>query len=262
MFKNLQNLDERITIDYLINFIKENKNVISQINQIDINTQQKKSIDNENYQLKKLKYQDVKHIKKLSEKLNVFFDVENNKYLHAGVLEFIPNFENINISLFSSIITCLKSGFVSQNILYQQKFISTLLSCLNNGTNKFNYRKYKWESNDLNKSLSKGFIGSNVLKYLNDYFCINIFILDLNKDKLLFSGGETYVPYKKNIFLLYYDNDVFEPLYSESSKFFLFNDKLISNILKNQENVDVYKLCDHLIFEFKETEENLEAIHI
>jgi hypothetical protein len=253
---NNNKMNEKITIIELIQYIKSNKNAINSVNIIDLNSV-KNNLKKSEKELTHLKFQDVRQVNYLPTKLNEIFDVENNKYLHAGVLEKIPIYDNTNISLYSSILVCLKQNFFSQNMTYQQQFVSTFINCLNSDTKKFNYRKYNWEKDDLNKSFSKGFIGTNIMKYLSDFLCINIFVLDIEKDNLFYAGGEYFVPYKKTIFLIHYTNNIFEPLYTESARFFSINDNIIKTI-RNLQNIDVYRLSNDMNFEFKEKYEDLE----
>jgi hypothetical protein len=208
--------------------------------------------------LVKLSYQNVKTIMMLPKELRKIFDVDKTKYLHAGVLETI----NIagkerNVSLFSSVLTCLKQSFFSQNQQYQQKLILTLIDCLKADSRKFNYRKYGWEKNDMIDCLNRGFIGSNILKFLCDYLYVNIFVLDISSDELKFAGGEEYIPFKKSIFLIHYEKDIFEPLYTDHTKSFSKNDEIMKKINDNIANFKCYKLCDDIDNSLRIVEENI-----
>lgn len=247
------NSEGRISVNSLLNYIKTNKNQMKSIDIIELS-----SIKNvEVKDLAKLRYQEVKQVLHLPENLNSIFQVDKYKYLHAGVLDNIPLFNDTDISLYSSILICLKQNFFSQNTPYQQKFVTSLIECLKADSKKNSYRKYNWERDDLYKSISKGFIGVNILKFLCDYFFVNIFVLDIKNDKLMFAGGEYFIPYKKNIFLIHYENDSFEPLYCENSRFFQHTDNIMQEIKKTK-NVSVYKLSQNLDFNFIEKEEVLE----
>jgi hypothetical protein len=247
------NNDEKFSVSELIQYINLNKSAISSVNIVDLN-----SIKNlEEKELNKLNYRNTKQVHFLPTNLNELFDVENNKYLHSGVLQNIPSCNN-NISFYSSLLICLKPAIFSQESQYQKKIITALLECLKLEVNKFSYKKYGWNTNDLRKNVIEGVIGSNVIKYVSDYFWINIFILDIENDSLMYGGGDTFIPYKKNIFLIFHKDGSFEPFYNEKNKFFPFNDTLLQNILKNKDKVSVYKLSNSMICELNETEEDLE----
>jgi hypothetical protein len=244
---------ERISVSDLLNYINKNKSEFKLINVIDLS-----SIKNEEIkEIKKLRYQEVKQVLFLPENLSTIFNVQKFKYLHAGVLENIPLFGDSDISLYSSVLICLKPNFFSQNTPYQQKFLTTFVECLKLDSKKNSYRKYNWERDDLYKSISKGFVGINILKYLCDYFVINIFVLDIKCDKLMFAGGEYYIPHRKNIFLIHHENNSFEPLYCENARFFSVSDEIIQN-LRKEKKVSVYKLSNNMHFNFVEKEEDLE----
>jgi hypothetical protein len=250
--------DKRITTEALIEYIKTNIDKIQSLDFVDLNFNSYTEVK----ELKKLSIQDVRPVLFLPEVLNEFFDLNETKLLHAGVLEKIPKYQDKNISLFSSVIVCLKQSFLSQSVVSQQKDITTFIDCLKNDSSKFNYRKkYGWEKDDLSNCIENGFIGSNIIKYLSDYLCINIFILNIESDQgVMFGGGDEYIPYKKNIFLLHYGSNSFEPLYSESGiKYFMFDDPVIKKIRSNKNKIKVYKLHEGMKTNFIECEENLDV---
>ena len=243
----------RISVSSLLNFIDINSKKIKNINYVDLNLIKNDEIN----ELKKLRFQEVKPITSLPQNLSFIFDIKKNKYLHSGVLSSISLFNNTDISIYSSLIVCLKPNFSSQNINYQKQFITTLIECLSSDSTKTSYRKYGWNRSDLQKNISGGFIGINILKFLCDYFTVNIFVLDIKSDSLYYAGGETYVPYKKNIFLIHHDNESFEPFYTEAKRFFNYNDSIIKKI-REEKIVKVYQLSRELNFSFNEQEEELE----
>jgi hypothetical protein len=245
---------DRIGIDDLINYIKKNHQSISDINYVDLNN----IGDTKIKKLEKLNFQDVRQITQLSEKLNILFDIENNKYLHAGVLEHIPNYGNNNISLYSSVLVCLNPSLLTQNTQSQQKFLTIFLDCLKLDSKNINYSKYKWQRDDIYNCISKGFVGINIIKFLCDYLCINIFVLDLEKEKLIFGGGEYYNPHRKHIFLIRYEGENFEPLYNEQSRFFSITSNIVKCIRNSKEDIEIFPLYNDMPIDFVEREENLD----
>ncbi|ATZ80948.1 hypothetical protein BMW23_0903 [Bodo saltans virus] len=245
----------RISVEGLINYIRRNEKFFDSINIIDLNTIK----EVEKLELVKLNYQNVKSIALLPNKLSKIFNINKEKYLHAGVLETLNGKEQ-NISLFSSILICLKQSYFSQNQQYQQKLVLTLIDCLKSDSRKFNYKKYGWDRNDLYDSLNRGFIGYNILKFLCDYLYVNIFVLEISSDELIFAGGEEYVPFKKSIFLIHYEKDIFEPMYTEHTKFFSFNDEIMKTINNNITNMKCYKLSDNIPSTITIIEENLSGV--
>lgn len=249
--------EKKITTEKLIEYIKKNSEQIQSIDFVDLNPVKEVEVK----ELKKLQFQDVRTIKFLPSVFDTFFNLSENKYLHAGVLEKVPSYNEINISLFSSIIVCLRQSFLSQNLPYQQKFISSFIDCLRNDSRKFNYQKYNWGKNDLYDCIQKGFIGSNIIKYLSDYLCINIFVLSMEDQRLMFGGGDEYVPYKKTIFLIHYEGNTFEPMYTEHTKFFSCSDDIIKTIRSNKNQIKAYKLHPDMNTSLVESDENMDTYY-
>jgi|SRR3989344_3055598 len=142
---------------------------------------------------------------------NNIFELGKQTYYHTGVLHFINlNNENVNISYYSSILTCLLTSFSTK--LNQEKYIIDFIKHINN-------------------------------KNIATYLYINIFILDLEK-KEIYCDDTEIIPYKLSILLLKYPNNIYEPLYTECSKTFTKNDISIKNILLNYtyvpENLNKY----------------------
>lgn len=253
-----QNFDERLNIDDLLQFINDNKNVIDNLGCIDINDI-KKDIKKE---LIKLNFRDVRTVNYLPHKLNEIFNVEDNKYLHAGVLDNLPTY-NGNISLYSSILICVAPSFLSKTVEHQRTILENFINCCKSNSKNFNYSKFGWDRDDIYNCLCKGFIGTNIIKFLCDFMCINIFVLDLESEKLTFGGGDVYNKYKKNIFLIRYSDDHFEPFYADHSRFFSLMSDIMKKIHQNISNIDVYPLYSNMSNTLNEKEEDLDHyLHI
>jgi hypothetical protein len=252
-------------MDDLFKYLKKNSEAFKFVSYIDLNDKVEKTIA---LTIDKLHFQDSKKINYLPTNLANIFKVNSNnlhKYLHIGVLKAIDGISNI--SLFSSIITCLKQTFISQTTSNQTLFIMKFVERLKSESKgskfvEFGYKRYKWDKTDLYNDLSNGAASGNVVKYLCDYLHINIFVLDLDKDELYFGGGEEYIPYKKTIFLLKYEDDTFEPFCTEQSRIFVANDDLIKHIRENKKYVKCHVLSDKVDAEFNEIEEDLEKYRL
>jgi hypothetical protein len=223
---------KKISIPDLIEFIKKNIKIINKIGSInldDVYSEPKSS--SEKNTLEQLEFQDMKKVTFLPEKLNKLFDCENVKFIHCGVLKNINDGSNSNISFYSSIFTCLKQTFISQFVSSQNNFILTFLKriCSEIKGRQYN-KKYKLCRIEICNNISKNIIDSKVIKFISDFLHINIFILDIVSDVLLFFD-DSFVPYKKSVFLIKYDKVNFEPIFSEHTKFFTISDNLIKNIV-------------------------------
>lgn len=267
--QTVNDIGKRIGLGDIIDFVKKNENTIKNIGCVDLND----ITDTHTTKIEKLKFQNFKKINYFPENLaNIFTsNSENlNKYLHAGVLEKIKysihktiEKKEINVSFYSSLLCCLNQSFLSQTLFVQSNFIIKLIDRLYNEAKgskfkQFEYKKLGWSENELATSIANGETDGNVIKYLSDYFHVNIFILNLEEDKLYFGGGENYVPYKETIFLLKYDDDSFEPFFTEQSRTFSFNDPITKIIKKNTNKIGLYVISEKMNLMFCEAEENLD----
>jgi len=250
-----------LSLDSLLKFLTTNKSSFKNIGFVDLSSEKKINLDD---QLEKLKFQDIRKTGKLPPKLTEFFKPNSDnfhKYIHAGVLDKIElekhQFSNFHISLFSSIFSCLIQQFTYQSKHFQSMFIAKFLSrFINEATNTkyncifkfFKYEfKYAWNQESFCKDLSSGLWTNQVLKYLSDYLHINLFILDINEDQLSYCGGEIFVPYKKNVFLLKFDETSFEPFFTEQTKTFAYNDNIMKTLKEKYDDINVLQISNEMM---------------
>ena len=255
--KNYNNSEKRITTEDLVKFIKINKSTFQNIGCVDLN----ESIEIDTV-LQQLSFQDVKKIYSLPPNISNFLkiDQENiSKYLHAGTFN---NNKNINLSLFSSIISCFKRTFIGQSIVSQEKFLLKFIDIFKYNISKlfdtYNYNSlYNWSKSDIINDIDHGIFTGQILKLLCDFFCVNIFVLDIYADKVYFGSGIHYIPYKRNIFLLKFKNDIFEPFFTEQTRLFTLSDTLTQNIKQNISNVSLYSVFGYGVPKVEEISEDL-----
>ena len=240
---------KRITNDDLFKFIRKNSESFKNIGCIDLN---KIESDIKITKLNKLTYQDIQKINYLPPNLSKIFKLnlsDFNRYLHYGPLNSVTIKDkktetDLFVTLFSSVIYCVYQSFSSLQIESQKKFIVELIIRMKKESSvkyiDFLYSKYKWNKTDLYKDMDNGVFGPNIIKYLSDYLSVNIFILDLVEDKLFFGGGNEFISFRKNIFLIKYEDDVYEPLFTEQSKTFSINDSLINYIKEHPDIINIY----------------------
>lgn len=158
----------------------------------------------------------------------------------------------INISLYSSVLHCLDQSFMFKNIDEQFECITSfvLKMCydIHNDKliHKYNYHKLdkitiKDAIANLLSDINNYRNTNQVLRFLSDYFNINIFVLLLQTDQIFCIYGENkYNKYKKNIIISKNDT-VFEPIFHEHGSYFTFEHKLISNLIeKYQKNISIF----------------------
>ena len=248
---------KRISLDDLYAFIKTNKSTFQTIGCINLNDSTHVIED-----LEKLHFQDVRKIQMFPPNISNFLQTSDitHKYLHAGT--FVLTKGSLNLSLFSSIICCLKRSFLSQTIISQEKFLLALLTRFKKDIESLfllhKYDKfYNWNHIEIIADLTNGIFSGQLLHLLCDYFCINIFVLYIDDDSIFFGGGLHYIPYRKHIFLIKYDGDIFEPLFTEQTRLFTLSDELTKSTRKNIRNTKLYSVYGSGITKPEEFEEDL-----
>ena len=241
-------MDNRLTTKMLIQFIKKNLSGINKINKINLNNLESTDdeIDNTN-QISPLNHQKSEQINFLPRNLREWFNIDNEQYYHLGVLEYFEpkNVDyDINISLFTSILTCLTSSFSQQSSKNQSEIVHNLILRLKKDAKKkfydFDYKNKETSFNhhDLINDLNNGNYGGNLIRYIADYFHINLFILDVEEDEFVFGNIKKFVPFKKTIFVIKFNQHKYEPVFTNKSKYFSFKDDLIEIIIDNITDID------------------------
>jgi hypothetical protein len=82
----------------------------------------------------------------------------------------------------------------------------------------FRYESYGWKPKDLRRTISMFTMNRELLRYFVDMLYVNLFILDVDEDRLSYVGSDTYIKHKKNIFLLKFGDEHFEIVYKQESK--------------------------------------------
>lgn len=248
----------RLNMEDLYHFIKINKNTFQNIGCINLN-----EVIERKEELTRLHFQDIRKIQTLPNFISEFLQVSDTtvqKYLHAGT--FTHTKGSINLSLFSSIVSCLKRSFLSLTMISQEKFLLQFIDRFKNDLNSIfilhKYDKiYNWSRAELADDICYGIFSGKLLHVLCDYFCLNIFVLDVVDDIVYFGGGIHYVPYRRNIFLLKHANDVFEPVFTEQTRLFTLSDDVMKVIRKSIRKTTLYGVYGNGVTRPEEFEEDL-----
>lgn len=166
------------------------------------------------------------------------------------------NEDEENLSLISSLMTIIKPSFrtftYDQQLLNIRKLNEKLVHDFNsqNIFSFFDYPKYGLTKQNVLNDIKNHVNNKVVLKYLSDYFCLNIWILfcDTNEIYLSYANNKCNT-YRKNI-ILCYDSEklVYEPVCKIDLETFIFehDDELIVHLFDNIDminpiNVDLKK---------------------
>jgi hypothetical protein len=162
--------------------------------------------------------------------------------------------QNMNKSVFFSVLWLLKDGFSKEDQFTQSNYIQEFVRKLEHESqNEFfeqsPYKAMGWTKDSLLLDIKKSDVTKTLLRFIADYCHINIFILNVSNGKLYYSGSSPWIYYKKNIILLNHKNSKFEPVFTETDKFFGPESKFTSYLRLRPHFVDVM-YCD-----FKSTED-------
>ena len=210
------------------------------INQI-ISYLSNKSLTNSNENINNSLVQKKYDIISLDNCSNFFKNIFNNSLYRQGINQTWKTIkEEFNISLISSVLHNLDNDFHSKSETEQLEYIDNLvikmLYDINNEKlfTKFNYRSSKIKKQDLIDEIKNYKNTNKVIRFLSDYFDINIFILNIQKNELFCMYGENeFNKYKKSIFIARVDNNAFEPIQSNNNTYFTYSDKVIKNLIEN-----------------------------
>jgi hypothetical protein len=221
---------EKITTEILIKYIETH---IEKVNE-------KKFIKIDEFQPSLTKVTKQSHYGKKEEFCFTTQNLENIfdkfKISKTGVFSYVDVPSNVEISIISSIVHI----FFPEILIESEKrgFCENFIRKIQNDScslfNRFKYDKLGWIKKEFTNNLSKMIIGKDILRYIADYMYANLFIADIHLDTLFYVGPQIYVPYKKNIFLIKYKDDHFEPIeFIQEGSFLSSESKFIKKLIEH-----------------------------
>lgn len=103
---------------------------------------------------------------------------------------------------------------------------------------QFEYKELGWRQKDLTESIKFYKNNRMVLRFISDYFNINIFLLNVLEDKVYAVYGEpNYNTYKATVFLSFYE-DSFEPITYAEDRLWMYTTEPLKKLI----NVDKLKI--------------------
>jgi len=261
--QNINVVNKKISLDDLLAFVKTNMNILKgveadnqssqhkQTNQINHTNNNDKNDDNNsqydtNDSISNIVQEDIiplqqncsKSIDGLKDNLDIFFNKFYDNLMRIGVLKHNDN--GINISLFTSIITCIKDNYKIQHTNLQQTYVKQLLanliSFVNTKFDDYDYKIYKWNKNEVVDQLKKYALTKTVMKLFSDYLHLNIFMIDLENDKL--NIVDKISQFRKSIILLMIDGTNFEPLTHKGLYIFEPSNEIIKHLIATSKDIE------------------------
>jgi len=224
----------KISINSLIKYVSSNwKNMDDKVELVSSDEENVKTSYNQN--IHPLKSNIPVKITALYNNLDDIVTKIDQNLLRTGVLTFIDELGDIDISIYSSILWILKDGFSNYSRQQQSECIVEFIKTLKYNAmymfNDFDYKTLGWTEKQLVADIKSGDVGTTIIRFIADYLHINIFILNMHDENMYYSGSHPWVPYKKNILLLRHSNNTFEPVFSDNTKFFTYESKLVSLLI-------------------------------
>jgi hypothetical protein len=254
---------KKISIHDIIKYIEDNskfinkKSILLEDNLSDESTDNEKDNNIEDI----LYYGDKKELSNLPSNLNAIFS--NISFNRVGVLQNVNIPAKKNISYVSSLLTLLVPHFIDldkrEQISYIQNFIRFCNKNARTNYNNFGYSDLGWKMRDFTSNIRNFNFGKDLLKYICDILYINLFIVDIEEDSLVYVGDYFFNKYKKNLFVLKLKEDNFEPLMT--NKYYqTYKSSIIKKLINSTflvERLDVNFNNKHEDFEFKIGLENI-----
>jgi hypothetical protein len=185
---------------------------------------------------------DLKYIK---HPFSEIFDNNNFLFYKIGIVHTMKNDKNtdFNCSVYSSILTCIVENYIDNTIDIRMNFINKFVIQILEDIGKeklytkFNYRALGWKKKILINNIRTCENNEIVIKFLSDYLNVNIFIIDIPKNKIYVSyGEEQFNKYKKNYFFTCI-NDIYEPVLCNSISNIKYDNIPFSIIINHYKNI-------------------------
>jgi hypothetical protein len=239
---NTNNSGKRISIDDIIEFI----------NNMNKQDEEKDNIINEPEKdisfIIPLEKNMIQPILLVSSNINTILHDYLPNMVHMGVIKnYVFNKDTYNVSLVASILTCIKDDFMLESISSQQSYINilnlNLINMINNKYKELNYKKYGFKQQELIEQIKLFSNTKMILRLYSDYFSINIFLINLNADKIYIPSS--YSKHKKSIILWLIGDEFFEPIIYNKDKIYTTCD-IITYIIDTNNYTNLFYELDNI----------------
>lgn len=201
--------------------------------------------------IENLKSETDLNVKKI-EPIQSHFIPENIKHIFGTFLNNINkiSYDKNDNSLIRSIIFSISEDFRSYNTNQQSSYYSILKNKLMDDLDHLykilNYKSINIKKCELVKYIRDDIFNKVSLKYISDYFNINIFIIDGENQKIYLTGTSNFkiIVHKPSIFL-YYNNDEIKPITIFDK--FIWNNTLCYNQILNNYLKFIYDIYDNTV---------------
>lgn len=116
-----------------------------------------------------------------------------------------------------AVLYCIKDNFEELTDEDKNRYVTLLIKKVVNCAgsllfDRFRYKMIGWNKKTLATDINSDELTTIVIRFVADLCHINIFIIDIEKDMLFYSGSNPCIIYKKNIILVRHQDSIFEPI--------------------------------------------------
>lgn len=223
---------KRISIHDIVEYIEQNGKFINQPKLVKLDDDELV----EEKRLSALNYRDTDELKLLPTNLESIFS--SMQFYRAGVISSVNVPANVDISYVSSILTLLVPSYgdlkESQQINFAQVFIRKFHKASKNNYATFRYKDLGWELKEFRKNIHYFNMSRDLMRYVADFLHVNIFILDIEEDALIYVGNKFFTKFKKNLFLLKVEGMKFEPIFTADANVMDHTSPLIKKLINSR----------------------------
>ena len=166
----------------------------------------------------------------LPKKLTAIMGKVNSLSRH-GVIQYCNTIKDVDISFVSSILYILMDRYKSLTPVEAMEFIELFIRKIQRDAKKkyieFNYKQLNWKTREFALNVQNFIHGKDLLRYIADYLYVNIFIIDIKTDSIVYIGEELCIKYKKNILLIGHDTSQYEPVTCNDELWFPHDSSII-----------------------------------
>lgn len=223
-----------IDLDDIIAYIETNKKFIDAPKNDTIGFLED---DQKDIKIDLLNYNKSGNLENLPNSLSTVFGSVNN-FKRLGVIHHVQIPAEIDISLVASLLSIVVDDFIklkeSEQIEFTEIFIRKIHKEAREKYIEFGYEKLGWKLKEFVNNVKTFTLCKNILRYVADYLFINIFIIDIEADSLVYVGEKNYVKYKKNVFILKLGDSWFEPVLVPNTKYFEYSSSTIKKLVNSK----------------------------
>ena len=226
---NIQEIDgKKISMDDIIKYIEQNNKFINKplVEKFDINdfhVEQK---------LEALDYKKSCKLEYLPDNLKTI--IGSLEFYRIGVISNVNIPSNIDVSYVSSVLTLMVPEFAVFSESDQIEFTETFIRKIHKESKlyfeKLEYSTLGWNVKEFANNVKILKMGKDLMRYIADVLNINIFVIDIENDALVYVGPKTFIKYKKNIFVLRINENKYESVFLLDSNFMDHNSAIINKL--------------------------------